>query len=75
MTGSAHCYLARYWSARLGKSEMTAYQASSRWGVVRVRLSGERVILGGQAVTVMVGELRVLMLLRGAAKPVVTAQW
>ena len=59
VTGSAHCYLARYWSARLGKMEMTAYQASSRGGVVRVRLAGERVILGGQAVTMMVGELRV----------------
>jgi PhzF family phenazine biosynthesis protein len=59
VTGSAHCYLARYWSARLGKTEMTAYQASSRGGIVRVRLAGERVILGGQAVTVMMGELRV----------------
>jgi PhzF family phenazine biosynthesis protein len=58
VTGSAHCYLARYWSARLGKTEMTAYQASSRRGIVRVRLAGERVILGGQAVTVMMGELR-----------------
>jgi PhzF family phenazine biosynthesis protein len=58
-TGSAHCYLARYWSARLGKTEMTAYQASSRGGILRVRLAGDRVILGGRAVTVMVGELRV----------------
>jgi len=58
-TGSAHCYLARYWSALLSKTEMTADQASSRGGIVRVRLAGDRVILGGQAVTVMVGELRV----------------
>ena len=32
---------------------MTAFQASARGGVVRVRLNGDRIILGGQAVTVM----------------------
>jgi len=36
---------------------MTAYQASARGGVVRVRLNGDRCILGGQAVTVLRGEL------------------
>jgi predicted PhzF superfamily epimerase YddE/YHI9 len=41
----------------LGKREFTAWQASARGGVVRVRLNGDRVILGGQAVTVMRGEL------------------
>ena len=53
VTGSSHTALAPYWGARLGKTEMTGYQASSRGGVVRVRLNGDRVILGGQAVTVM----------------------
>jgi predicted PhzF superfamily epimerase YddE/YHI9 len=57
VTGSAHCALGPYWSDRLGKSEFTAFQASARGGVVRVRLQGDRVILGGQAVTVMTGEL------------------
>jgi len=57
VTGSAHTALGPYWGARLGKSEMTAFQASQRGGVVRVRLAGDRVILGGQAVTVMTGEL------------------
>jgi PhzF family phenazine biosynthesis protein len=57
VTGSAHCALGPYWGERLGKSEMTAYQASARGGTVRVRLAGERVILAGQAVTVMTGEL------------------
>ena len=57
VTGSAHCALGPYWVERLGKSEFTAYQASPRGGVVRVRLNGDRVILGGQAVTVMRGEL------------------
>ena len=57
VTGSAHCALGPYWSGLLGKSEFTAFQASARGGVVRVRLQGDRVILGGQAVTVMTGEL------------------
>jgi PhzF family phenazine biosynthesis protein len=57
VTGSAHCCLAPYWAKRLGKTEFLAYQASARGGVVRVRLNGDRVILGGQAVTVLRGEL------------------
>jgi len=57
VTGSAHCALGPYWAERLGKRQFTAWQASARGGVVRVRLSGDRVILGGQAVTVMRGEL------------------
>ena len=57
VTGSAHCCLAPFWSGRLGKTEMNAYQASARGGVLRVRLAGDRVIIGGQAVTVMRGEL------------------
>ena len=57
VTGSAHCCLGPFWGERLDKSEMVGYQASARGGVVRVRLNGERVLLGGQAVTVMTGEL------------------
>lgn len=57
VTGSAHCCLAPFWGARLGKTELIGYQASARGGVVRVRVEGERVILGGQAVTVLRGEL------------------
>jgi PhzF family phenazine biosynthesis protein len=57
VTGSAHCCLGPFWAKRLGKTEFLAYQASARGGVVRVRLEGERVILGGQAVTVLRGEL------------------
>jgi PhzF family phenazine biosynthesis protein len=57
VTGSAHCCLGPFWSKQLGKDEFVAYQASARGGVVRVRVRGDRVILGGQAVTVMRGEL------------------
>lgn len=58
VTGSAHCTLAPYWEPRLGKSEMVGYQASKRGGVVRVRRVGGRVMLGGQAVTVMKCDMR-----------------
>jgi PhzF family phenazine biosynthesis protein len=59
VTGSAHCCLGPYWASRLGKTEFLAYQASARGGVVRVRLDGDRVKLGGRAVTVLRGELAV----------------
>ena len=57
VTGSAHCCLTPYWAKRLGKSEMVGYQASARGGVVKVALVGDRVRLGGQAVTTLRGEL------------------
>jgi PhzF family phenazine biosynthesis protein len=57
VTGSAHTALGPYWAGLLGKTDFTAFQASARGGVVKVRLEGDRVILGGQAVTVMTGEL------------------
>ena len=57
VTGSAHCCLAPYWGQRLGKSEMIGYQASSRGGYVRVRTEGERVFLGGKAVTIVRGRV------------------
>lgn len=57
VTGSAHCSLGPFWSERLGKDDLTGYQASARGGVVRVRLAGDRAILRGAAVTVMRGKL------------------
>ncbi len=57
VTGSAHCCLAPYWSKKLNKTEMVAYQASARGGVLYLRVIGDRVKIGGQAVTVMRGEL------------------
>jgi PhzF family phenazine biosynthesis protein len=57
VTGLAHCQLTPYWSAKLGKSEMLAYQASKRGGEIKVRLNGDRVALGGQAVTIFRGKL------------------
>jgi PhzF family phenazine biosynthesis protein len=57
VTGSAHCALAAFWSERLGKSAMTGFQASPRGGIVHVRLAGDRVYLGGKAITILRGEL------------------
>lgn len=57
VTGSAHCCLAPFWAERLGKTSMTGFQASKRGGIVQVRMDGNRVILGGQAVTVLDGSL------------------
>lgn len=57
VTGAAHCALGPYWQTRLGKNEFTAYQASARGGIVRVGVKGGRVLLGGQAITVMRGEM------------------
>jgi PhzF family phenazine biosynthesis protein len=57
VTGSAHCALAPFWAGRLGRDELVGWQASARGGIVRTRLRGDRVILGGRAVTVWKGEL------------------
>jgi len=57
VTGSAHCVLGPWWKGRLGKDDFLAYQASPRGGVVRVGVRKDRVLLGGQAVTVWKGEL------------------
>jgi predicted PhzF superfamily epimerase YddE/YHI9 len=62
VTGSAHCTLADFWRRQLGKSQFLARQISPRGGVLRVGLrvgldGGDRVLLGGQAITVIRGEL------------------
>jgi PhzF family phenazine biosynthesis protein len=57
VTGSAHCALADFWYKRTGRNDFRAYQCSERGGVVFVRTEGDRVRLGGQAVTVLRGKL------------------
>ena len=59
VTGSAHCSLAPYWSRKLGKSSLVGHQVSKRGGVVHVEVKGDRVLLSGDAVTVLKGELAV----------------
>lgn len=57
VTGSAHCCLGPYWQERLKKDELTAEQISVRGGLLKLRVNKERVILMGQAVTTLTGEL------------------
>ena len=58
VTGAAHCCLAPFWRDRLNKNTFLAYQESSRGGVVKLDYDGgDRVLLSGQAVTILRGEL------------------
>jgi len=59
VTGSAHCALVPYWAAKLGKNEMSAYQASARGGSMKCTLAGDRVKLAGRAITVLRGNLTI----------------
>lgn len=59
VTGSAHTALAPYWSARLGRPQLTAYQASSRGGTLLLEVTPELVTLSGRAVTVVSGQFHV----------------
>lgn len=59
VTGSAHCTLAPYWAVKLGRTELTGFQASRRGGTVETRIVDDRVHLLGKAVTVFRGELAV----------------
>jgi PhzF family phenazine biosynthesis protein len=59
VTGGAHCALTPLWSARLGKSELRAYQASARGGEIVCRAAGERVELEGVCVFYMEGEAEI----------------
>lgn len=51
VTGSTHCALFPYWGQKLKKTQMTAFQASKRGGLIQGELAGDRVLLKGQAIT------------------------
>ncbi|CAN5203704.1 PhzF family phenazine biosynthesis protein [soil metagenome] len=57
VTGSSHCVIAPWLAARWGRTELLGHQASSRGGVVGMRVNGDRVVLSGHAVTVTEGQL------------------
>src|SRR5690606_31564879 len=57
VTGSAHCTIVPYWAKRLGKSDITAYQASKRGGTLYCRLDGERVRMAGSCVPYLEGSV------------------
>ena len=57
VAGGAHCELIPYWSKRLNKQNMIAKQLSKRGGVIHCSYLGNRVIIGGEAITYLQGEL------------------
>lgn len=57
VTGSIHAGLTPYWAEQLSKNQLLAYQASTRGGVLRLEISGERVLVSGQAVLYLKGEI------------------
>jgi PhzF family phenazine biosynthesis protein len=57
VTGSAHTLLGPFWAERLRKQQLVAYQASVRGGTLYLNLRGDRIDLGGHAVTVSAGEI------------------
>jgi len=59
VTGSAHCALYPFWSGRLNKTKMTAFQVSKRGGFLKLKGQGKRVMISGRALTVTSGELHV----------------
>ena len=59
VTGSAHCMITPYWTQRLGKQVLHAYQASERGGELLCELNGNRVIIKGKATLYSVGDLQV----------------
>lgn len=62
VTGSAHCTLVPYWSERLGRARLHARQVSSRGGELFCELRGDRVMIGGLAVTYSTGVLKIPIL-------------
>lgn len=59
VTGSAHCSLVPYWAERLGKTDFTARQVSKRGGDLRCKLDGDTVVVAGQGVLYLKGEIAV----------------
>jgi PhzF family phenazine biosynthesis protein len=57
VTGSAHCTLIPYWSNRLGKKDLHAFQHSKRGGELFCTDMGDRVAIGGRAVTYLTGQI------------------
>jgi PhzF family phenazine biosynthesis protein len=57
VTGSAHCNLIPYWAEKLGKTTLHAYQVSARRGELWCELMGDRVVMAGEAVTYLRGQI------------------
>ena len=59
VTGSIHAGLAPYWAEQLAKTQLLAYQASRRGGELRCQVQGDRVLVSGQALLYLQGQIRI----------------
>uniref|UniRef100_UPI00188B2654 PhzF family phenazine biosynthesis protein n=3 Tax=Vibrionaceae TaxID=641 RepID=UPI00188B2654 len=59
VTGSIHSGLAPYWADKLGKSDLVAYQASRRGGVLKCSVSGKSIVISGKGVLYLKGQVYV----------------
>ena len=57
VTGSTHCMIAPYWCKRLNKSQITAFQASARTGILYCECVGDRVIISGKAALFSINDI------------------
>jgi len=57
VTGSSHCNLIPYWAEKLGKTKLHAFQLSARRGELWCELKGDRVLMAGEAITYLKGEI------------------
>ena len=59
VTGSAHTTLIPYWSNKLGKASMHAEQLSERGGILYCEDKNDRVLIGGNAIEYLKGEINI----------------
>ncbi len=59
VTGSIHAGLAPYWSEKLNKSQLIAFQASLRGGELQCKVDNDRVYVSGKAIQYLEGMITV----------------
>ncbi len=59
VTGAAHTRLIPYWSEKINKKKLNAAQLSERRGQLQCEDLGERVLISGEAVTYLIGEINI----------------
>lgn len=59
VNGSSHCCLGPYWKNKLHKTDFTAYQASERGGIIKIKVLGDEIFLSGKSITIFEGKLTV----------------
>jgi predicted PhzF superfamily epimerase YddE/YHI9 len=60
VTGGVQTFLAKYWADKLGKTQLKAFQCSARTGSMRLDVQADKVLLTGNAVIMLEGDLKVV---------------